>query len=95
MHERVPEKLLFPLLPPAAASYEWISEWFSILQDTGGEFVDPHLSTLFDESNEGSLPCVSTRLLGKPRMHAAEIERGSREDLLQMDFCLSAVACVP
>jgi len=54
-----------------------------------------HLSTLFDESNEGSLPCSSTRLLSEPVMHAAEIERGSREDLLQMDFRLSAVASLP
>jgi hypothetical protein len=54
-----------------------------------------HLSTLLDESNEGSLPCLSTRLLGKPSMHPAEIERGGREDLLQMDFRLSAVACLP
>lgn len=67
-----------------------------ILIDTGGEFITPnHLSTLLDESNEGSLPCLSTRLLGKPVMHAAEIERSDREDLLQMDFRLSAVACVP
>jgi hypothetical protein len=68
---------------------------FSILADTGGEFVDPHLSTLFDESNEGSLPCVSTRLLDKPRMHPAEIERGGREDLLQMDFLQTSVASLP
>jgi hypothetical protein len=45
-----------------------------------------HLSSLLDESNEGSLPCLSTRLLGEPGMHPAEIERGGREDLLQMDF---------
>src|SRR5260221_4899621 len=53
------------------------------------------LSSLLDESNERSLPCLSTRLLGKPGIHPAEIERGGREDLLQMDFGLSSVACVP
>ncbi len=53
---------------------------FSILEDTGGEIVEPnHLSSLLDESNERSLPCVSTRLLGEPGMHAAEIERGGSE----------------
>ena len=54
-----------------------------------------HLSALLDESNEGSLPCSSTRPLSEPVMHAAEIERGGREDLLQMDFLQTPVACVP
>jgi len=54
-----------------------------------------HLSSLLDESNEGSLPCVSTRLRGEPVMHAAEIERGSSEDLLQMDFLQTPVASLP
>ncbi len=54
-----------------------------------------HLSALLDESNERSLPCVSTRLLGEPVMHAAEVECGSSEDLLQMDFLQTPVASLP
>src|SRR2546429_6571738 len=54
-----------------------------------------YLSTLFHESNERSLPCLRTRLLGEPVIHPPEIERGSRQDVLQMDFCLPAVACLP
>ena len=54
-----------------------------------------HLSSFFSKSHEGGLACFGTWLLREPGMHPAEIERGGREDLLQMDFPLSSVARLP
>src|SRR5579875_3614007 len=54
-----------------------------------------HLSSVFEQPNEGSLPCVSAWLLCKPGMHPAEIERAGREDVLKMDLGLPSVTSLP
>ena len=51
-----------------------------------------HLRAFFGQAHESRLPRFGAWALREPSMHAAEIERGGREHLLEMDFLLTTVA---
>ena len=54
-----------------------------------------HLSPFLSKSHERGLSRFRSWLRSQPGIHPAEIERGGREDLLEMDFRLSSVARLP
>ena len=58
--------------------------WWRILKPN-------HLSALLDESNERGLSRFRSWLRSQPGIHPAKIERGGREDLLEMNFLQTTV----
>src|SRR6266567_5100819 len=61
-----------------------MTHWWRILKPN-------HLSALLDESNERGLSRFRSWLRSQPGIHPAEIERGGREDLLEMNFLQTTV----